>query len=81
MTCRELEELLHDYTAGELQVEEHRTCEVHLSECKTCFTLVQTYRYTIKLAKALPKCQKLPSDVEERLRQKLARELGQFEAS
>jgi anti-sigma factor RsiW len=80
MNCQELIDLLHDYTSGELVVEQHRTVEVHLSECKHCFTLVETYRYTIKLARALPKCQRLPAEVEQRLRRKLARELGEPEA-
>lgn len=71
MTCQELCDILHDFISGELVVEKHRTVEVHLSKCRNCVTLVETYKYTIKLARALPKCQRLPQNVEERLRKVL----------
>jgi anti-sigma factor RsiW len=72
MNCQELLELLLDYIGGELVVEKHQTVEIHLSGCTQCFTLVETYRHTIRFARTLPKCQTLPSAVEERLRKLLA---------
>jgi anti-sigma factor RsiW len=76
MTCRELHDLLADYLSGDLVVEQHRTVEVHLGTCKSCVTLVETCRYTIKLARALPKCDRLPPDVEQRLREGLKQRLA-----
>jgi anti-sigma factor RsiW len=72
MNCEELLELLIDYIGGELVVEKHQTVEIHLTSCTRCVTLVESYRHTIYFARSLPKCQSLPSAVEERLRKLLA---------
>ncbi len=71
MNCQEILDVLHDYTSGELVVERHRTVEIHLSECQTCVRLVNSYRFTIRLARALPKSEPLPPEVEQRLRKVL----------
>lgn len=76
MTCRELVDLLVDYIGNELHVDTMKTVEVHLSSCKDCVILTETYRHTIRLARALPKCEKLPDAFEERLRTLLAPHLG-----
>ncbi|HEV3385630.1 MAG TPA: zf-HC2 domain-containing protein [Gemmata sp.] len=72
MNCEELLELLIDYIGGELVVEKHQTVEIHLTGCTRCVTLVESYRHTIYFARTLPKCERLPTAVEERLRQLLA---------
>jgi anti-sigma factor RsiW len=72
MNCQELRDLLVDYIGGELVVEKHQTVEIHLTSCGRCVTLVETYRHTIRFARALPKCERLPTAVEERLRKLLA---------
>lgn len=72
MNCQELLEILLEYTGGELVVEKHRTVEIHLSGCNQCLTLVETYRHTIRFARTLPKCEKLPAAIEDRLRKFLA---------
>jgi anti-sigma factor RsiW len=71
MNCQDILELLLDYVGGELVVETHRTVELHLSGCDRCVTLVESYRHTIRFARALPKCAQLPPAVEERLRKAL----------
>jgi hypothetical protein len=38
--------------------------------------LVESYRHTIRLARALPKCERLPAAVEDRLRKFLEPHLG-----
>jgi len=76
VTCEELLELILDYVGGELVVEQTRTVEVHLAGCPNCTIRIETYRQTIKLAKSLPKCGKLPAAVEERLRKALEPELA-----
>jgi hypothetical protein len=47
-----------------------------MTGCKDCTIRVETYRHTVRLAKALPKCGKLPPAVEERLREALEPELA-----
>jgi anti-sigma factor RsiW len=69
MTCQDLHNLLIDYLGGDLHVEVVRTVEVHLQECQTCVTQVHSYRCTIRLARALPKCNRLPAAFEARLRE------------
>ncbi|MBA4063792.1 MAG: hypothetical protein C0501_08785 [Isosphaera sp.] len=75
MTCAELAEALHDYVGGDLVLAVHETFEVHVAGCPECGALVRTYRYTVRLAAALPKCGPLPPAVEARLRAALAAEL------
>jgi anti-sigma factor RsiW len=76
VNCEELLDLLLDYIGGELVVEQHRTIEVHLAGCARCVMLIESYRYTIRLARALPKCERLPAAVEARLRKVLAPHFG-----
>jgi hypothetical protein len=76
VNCEELRELLLDYVGGELVVEQCRTIEIHVSACQNCTIRIETYRHTVRLARALPRCDKLPSSVEERLRRVLEAELG-----
>jgi anti-sigma factor RsiW len=68
MTCQELHDLLFDYIGGELIVEQRQTIEIHISGCPDCTIRIETYRHTVRLARALPKCGPLPPAVEERLR-------------
>jgi hypothetical protein len=76
VNCDELRELLLDYIGGELVVEQCRTIEVHIIGCQDCTIRIETYRHTVRLARALPRCDKLPASVEERLRRVLEAELG-----
>jgi hypothetical protein len=76
MNCQELLDLLHDYIGGELVIELHRTVEIHITGCNNCLMLVESYRHTIRLARALPKCERLPAAVEDRLRKLLAPHFG-----
>ena len=76
MNCQELLDLMLEYVGGELVVEHRRTVEVHLSSCADCMIRIETYRHTVRLARALPRCDRLPAAVEERLRKLLEAELG-----
>ena len=75
MNCDELLELLLDYVGGELVVEQRQTVEIHISGCPNCTIRIETYRQTVTLARALPRCDRLPPAVEERLRKALESEL------
>lgn len=75
MTCQELLDLLNDYIGEELVVEQRQTVEFHMTGCKDCTIRVETYRHTVRLARALPRCDRLPPTVEERLRRALEKEL------
>lgn len=67
MTCEELLELLLDYVGGDLVIELRETVEVHIATCQNCTIRIETYRHTVRLARALPKCGMSPA-FEERLR-------------
>ncbi|MBA4190407.1 MAG: hypothetical protein C0467_20660 [Planctomycetaceae bacterium] len=75
MTCQELLDLLHDYVGNELVIESRTTVEVHISGCLQCGTLVHAYTHTVRVARALPKCNPLPAAFEARLRAMIEPEL------
>ena len=75
MTCEELLELLLDYVGGDLVVELRETVEVHIQTCQNCTIRIETYRHTVRLARALPKCGLSPA-FEARLRKELEPHLG-----
>lgn len=77
MTCEELTELLVDFLGGELIAEHHETVEVHIRGCLRCESYVATYRHTVRVSRALPKCGTLPAAFEARIRALLEPELGE----
>jgi anti-sigma factor RsiW len=52
VTCRQLDEFLHDYVEGDLPGETARAFEHHLSICPACVDYLRTYRETIRAGKA-----------------------------
>jgi anti-sigma factor RsiW len=76
MTCRQCAELLSDFLDGTMPAAEREVFEKHLSRCPPCVTYMETYRLTIKLTTRLV-CGPLPQHVERRLRELVAREIGQ----
>lgn len=75
MTCEELLEHLAAYVARELQADVVALLERHVGECPSCGGVVETYRLTLFVVKALPKqCDPLPDGVANRLKAALARE-------
>lgn len=75
MTCQELLEHLAAYVAHELDADVLVLLERHVGECATCGAVVETYRLTIVVARALPaQCDPLPAGVADRLKAALARE-------
>jgi anti-sigma factor RsiW len=75
MTCEELLGFLHDYVGGDLVIECRETVEIHIAECERCGVIVHSYRHTIAVARALPRCNTLPPAVEARLRAAIEPEL------
>lgn len=51
MKCRECDEFLVDYVAGELPADVLATFEMHLSRCRNCRTYLDQYRATIEAGK------------------------------
>ena len=51
MKCRECDEFLVDYVAGELPADVLATFELHLSRCRNCRAYLEQYRATIKAGK------------------------------
>jgi anti-sigma factor RsiW len=49
--CRECDEFLVDYVAGDLPGDVLATFEVHLARCRNCRTYLEQYRATIKAGK------------------------------
>ena len=51
MKCRECDEFLGDYVAGELPADVLATFEEHLARCRNCRVYLEQYRATIKAGK------------------------------
>jgi len=68
LTCDELRELLYDHHAGELVVERQESFRRHLDGCQNCTNYVDSYTYTVRITRQLPKCRPLPPAVEAKLR-------------
>jgi anti-sigma factor RsiW len=49
--CRECDEFLVDYVAGDLPAEVLATFELHLARCRNCRTYLEQYRATIEAGK------------------------------
>jgi anti-sigma factor RsiW len=49
--CRECDDFLVDYVAGELPADVLATFELHLSRCRNCRTYLDQYRATIEAGK------------------------------
>jgi anti-sigma factor RsiW len=49
--CRECDEFLVDYVAGELPADVRATFEFHLSRCRNCRVYLEQYRATIEAGK------------------------------
>jgi anti-sigma factor RsiW len=49
--CRECDEFLVDYVAGELPADVLATFEMHLARCRNCRTYLDQYRATIEAGK------------------------------
>ena len=52
MKCRECDEFLVDYVAGELGSDVLATFELHLARCRNCRTYLEQYRATIQAGKS-----------------------------
>jgi|GEM_PF-1865602 len=76
MNCDELMDILVDYLGEELVIEQRTTVELHIRGCTKCEAYVATYRHTVRITRALPKCGSLPPAVEARLREVIEPELN-----
>jgi hypothetical protein len=66
MTCRELAELLFEYTQGELDPALCEHISRHLSDCPPCLAYMESYRITIQLTRRLPPAP-MPPELAQRL--------------
>jgi hypothetical protein len=68
MTCRELAELLFEYTQGELDPDLCEHITRHLSLCPPCVAYMESYRITIQLTRKLPDAP-MPPELVQRLQE------------
>lgn len=72
MNCHECTDLITEYECGDLTVELRERVERHLHVCPYCVLMIEEYRATIRVTRALPKCEAaLPEGFEARLRRML----------
>jgi anti-sigma factor RsiW len=51
VNCRECDEFLVDYVAGDLSPDVLATFELHIARCRNCRVYLEQYRATIKAGK------------------------------
>ena len=51
ITCREFEEFIHDYLAGELPASKVRVFEWHLKLCRECREYLAAYRASLEIGR------------------------------
>lgn len=67
LTCRELNDFLVDYFAGDLRPDERSRFEGHLAGCPDCIAYLRSYAETMRLAKEAYADDPVPAAVPERL--------------
>ena len=69
ITCREFEEFVHDYLAGELAAAKAKRFEWHLKICRECRDYLEAYRSSLEIGKTAlgPPSAPLPGEVPEDL--------------
>jgi hypothetical protein len=77
MTCTEFRALLADHLVNELLVEVREKFETHRTGCTNCGFFLESYSYTVKVTRLLPRTGPLPPGLEERLRAAVAKALTQ----
>ena len=67
MKCRECDEFLVDYVAGELPADVLATFELHVSRCRNCRIYLEQYRATIKAGRTACDAAKAGLQIPEEL--------------
>ena len=67
MKCRECDDFLVDYVAGELPAEVLATFELHISRCRNCRVYLEQYRATINAGKTACQAAKEGLQIPEEL--------------
>jgi anti-sigma factor RsiW len=75
LTCKEFLQELADYLDTTLDAELCRQLEAHISNCPTCYVILDTTQRTIKLYKGMQP-QEVPEVVHVRLMAALERKMG-----
>lgn len=52
MTCRQIDEFLMDYLAGELPEAERQAFDLHVAGCVDCRRYLQSYEQTVRMGRA-----------------------------
>ncbi len=56
LTCEAIHQHLLDHHSGELVLEIREQFEAHLVICENCLHYVESYRHTVRVVRALPRC-------------------------
>lgn len=67
LKCRDIGQLLHDYTEDLLELPTRQDLERHLADCPGCVAFVNTYKQTIRVSGDL-RCEDIPPELQRKLR-------------
>lgn len=71
--CMKTGKLLYEYAEGELDAENRKRLDAHLSDCPECLEYVRTYRRTVELTRqrGMPELE-MPATLQRKLREFVA---------
>ncbi len=72
LTCDQFRQLLGDHLGDELEVEVRQSFEAHKAGCRDCVFYLESYTYTVRITRKLPKAGPLPAGLEAKLRAALS---------
>ena len=75
LTCKEFLQELADYLDSTVDAELRRKLEAHISECPSCFVILDTTQKTIKVYKGMQP-QPIPEEVHIRLMRAVERKIA-----
>ena len=75
LTCKQFLQELNDYLDPKVEMELKHHLEYHVSECPSCFGIVDTTQKTIQVYKGIEP-QTLPEDVKTRLLKALEKRIA-----
>lgn len=67
LRCRDIGQLLYDFTEGHLEPSVSQQLERHLADCPGCLAFIRTYKETARLAQDL-RCEDIPPELQQKLR-------------
>lgn len=75
LTCEEFVLLIYDFVEGELVEERRESFQLHIDRCPNCGVYVESYCHTVRMTRAMPRCESVPAAFAAKLESMLKEHL------